>query len=145
MKIFNKRAKFDYELLEKMEAGIMLAGSEAKAIRLGRANISQAFAKIVGQEVWLVNAHIHIEGKKEYNPTRSRKLLLHRDQIRAIEAKMKAKRLTLVPVSLYTKGRLYKLELALAKAKRKFEKKADIKAHDIERNTLRELRGYKDN
>ncbi|MEK7525969.1 MAG: SsrA-binding protein [Patescibacteria group bacterium] len=153
MRVFNKRAKFDYELLEKVEAGIELQGSEAKAIRLGRVNISQAFAKIIGNQVWLVNAHIPIEGKKEYNPTRSRKLLLHRDQIRTIEAKMKARRLTLVPVSLYTKrslrpngrkSRLYKLELALAKAKRKFEKKADIKAHDIERNTLRELRGYKD-
>lgn len=145
MKIFNKRAKFDNELFEKIEAGIVLAGSEAKSVRLGKANITQSFAKIVGNEAWLINAHIHIEGKKDYDATRSRKLLLHREEIRQLEAKMKAKKLTLVPVSLYTKRRLYKVELALAKPKKKFEKKASKKLADIENNTARELRGYKDN
>jgi SsrA-binding protein len=145
MKIVNKRASFDYQLLEKIEAGILLAGSEAKSIRNKRANISQAYAKIVGNEAWLINANIPIEGKKDYNPTRSRKLLLHRSEILTIMAKIKGKNLTLVPVSLYTKGRLYKVELALAKAKRKFEKKQALKEADIKRNVDRELRGYKDN
>lgn len=145
MKVFNKRASFDYELYGRIEAGISLSGSEAKSIRLGRINISQAFAKIVGNEAWLINAHIPIEGKKDYDATRSRKLLLHREEIRTLEAKMKAKKLTLVPVSLYTKRRLYKVELALAKPKKKFEKKASKKLADIKANAARELRGYKDN
>src|SRR6185369_3906313 len=115
MKVFNKRAKFDYELQDRIEAGISLAGAEAKSIRLGRINISQAYAKIVGSEIWLINASIPIEGKKDYDQTRSRRLLLHRSEIRELEAKMKAKKLTLVPVCLYTKRRLYKVELALAK------------------------------
>lgn len=144
MKVFNKRASFDYELQEKIEAGLVLSGSEAKSIRLGRVNISQAFAKIVGQEAWLINANIPIEGKKDYDATRSRKLLLHHSQIVSLEAKMKARKLTLVPVALYTKGRLYKVELALAKPKKKFEKKASLKAQDILRNAQRELRGEKE-
>ena len=145
MRIVNKRASFDYQLGEKVEAGIVLAGSEAKAVRNKRANISQAYAKIIGGEVWLVNANIPIEGKKDYTPTRSRKLLLHRREITSIMAKIKGKNLTLVPVALYTKRRLYKVELALAKPKRKFEKKAALKEADIKKNVDRELRGYKDN
>ena len=145
MRIVNKRASFDYQLGEKVEAGIVLAGREAKAVRNKRANISQAYAKIIGGEVWLVNANIPIEGKKDYTPTRSRKLLLHRREITSIMAKIKGKNLTLVPVALYTKRRLYKVELALAKPKRKFEKKAALKEADIKKNVDRELRGYKDN
>ena len=145
MRVFNKRASFDHELLERIEAGLSLSGSEAKAIRLGHLNISQAYAKIMSGEIYLINANIQIEGKKDYNSTRSRKLLLHRPQIELLEAKMKAKNLTLVPVSLYTKGRFYKVEIALAKPKRKFEKKASLKKTDLERDVQRELRGYKDN
>ncbi len=145
MKVLNKRAKFNHELLERIEAGISLSGSEAKAIRLGHLNISQAYAKVLSGQVYLVNATILIEGKKNYNSTRSRKLLLHRQEIEAIEAKIKAKNLTLVPVSLYTQGRFYKVEIALAKSKKKFDKKASLKEKDVERDVQRELRGYKDN
>lgn len=143
MLILNKKANFNYTLFEKYEAGLVLAGSEAKAIREGRVDINHSFAKIIDNEVYLINASIPIEGKKDYNPSRSRKLLLHKDQIISIQTKIKAKKLTLVPVKLYTKRRLIKVEIALAKAKRKFEKKEMLKRRDIERELERELRGNK--
>lgn len=141
MKVINKRAKFDYDLSDRFEAGIVLNGGEAKAFRLGRVSLAQTYAKIVGGEVWLVNANIPVEGKKDYTPTRSRKLLLHRPQISSIEAKIKGQKLTLVPLSMYTKGRLAKVELALGKAKRQYQKKEQMKKADIKRELERYLRG----
>ncbi len=122
MKILNRRARFDYQLLERVEAGISLKGEDIKNLRAGKANLKNAYAKIINGEVFLVSSTL---------PTR--KLLLHKDQITSLEAKTKAKRLTLVPIKLYTKGHLVKVELALAKAKRKFEKKETIKKRDLER------------
>ncbi len=125
MRYLNKRANFDYQLLEKFEAGIVLHGDEVKAIRLGRVNLSESYVKIVNSEAILLNANIAT--------TRTRKLLLHRKEIDSLIGKIKGKNLTLVPVSLYTKGRLVKLEIALAKSKREFEKKAKIRERDLER------------
>ncbi len=144
MKVNNKKANFNYKLFEKFEAGISLIGGEVKALRKGNVDLSQSFAKIVDGEVYLINANIPIEGKKDYLPTKSRKLLLHKNQIISIQSKIKAKKLTLVPTKVYTKGRLIKVEIALAKSKRKFEKKEAIKRRDIEREIERELRGEKD-
>jgi len=143
--ILNKKAKFNYQLLDKYETGIALVGAEVKAVRFGSVDLSQSYAKIIDNEMYLINANIPVEGKKDYSPTRTRKLLLHKDQIISIKSKMKAKKLTLVPTKVYTKGRLIKAEVALAKAKRKFEKKEAIKRKDIEREIERELRGEKDN
>lgn len=140
MKIVNKKAKFNYNLLERLETGISLIGAEAKALRVRGADLSSSFAKIIGGEIYLVNANIPVEGKKDYNPTRSRKLLLHKNQIVSIESKIKAKKLTLVPTKVYTKGRLVKVEIALAKTKRKFEKKEAIKRKDIERELQEALK-----
>ena len=91
--------------------------------------------------IYLVNASIPIEGKKDYDPRRSRKLLLHKNQIVSITTKTKAKRLTLVPTKVYTKGRLVKAEIALAKSKKKFEKKQILKKKDIEREIEQQLKG----
>ena len=143
MKLINKKARFHYNLLERIEAGISLNGGEAKAVRLGHVNLSNSFAKILQGEIYLVNANIPIEGKKDYSPTRSRKLLLHKSEIISIQSKIKAKKLTLVPTKLYTKRRLVKVEIALAKTKREFEKKEAIKRKDIKREIARELRGDK--
>jgi len=140
MRILNKKAKFNYNLLEKFEAGISLIGAEAKALRIRGADLSSSFAKIIGDEVYLVNVNIPVEGKKDYNPTRSRKLLLHKDQIISLQSKIKAKKLTLVPTKIYNKNRLVKVEIALAKSKRKFEKKEAIKKKDIEREIEQELK-----
>jgi SsrA-binding protein len=132
MRIVNKKAKFNYKLLEKYEAGIVLTGHEVKAIRNGQADLSQAYAKIIDHEMYLINANI--------STNRTRKLLLHKDQIISIQSKIKAKKLTLVPLSLYNKAALIKVELALAKAKRKFEKKEAIKRKEIEREIEKEFK-----
>lgn len=144
MKVTNKKTHFNYNLFDKYEVGITLLGGEVKAIRTGNIDLSTSFAKIVDGEVYLINANIPIEGKKDYSPTRSRKLLLHKDQIISIQSKIKAKKLTLVATRVYTKGRLIKAEIALAKSKKRFEKKEAIKRKDIEREVERELRGDKD-
>jgi SsrA-binding protein len=123
MQIINKKAKFNYKLFETYEAGIVLKGSEAKALRTNGADLGNSYAKIVSGEVYLINANIQIPGKIDYNPTRSRKLLLHKDQIVTIATKIKQKRLTIVPTKIYSKGNLFKVEVALAKSKRKFEKR----------------------
>ena len=141
MRIFNRKARFNYKLLGRFEAGIALLGAEVKAVRRGAVDLSSSFAKIMGDEVYLINANIPVEGKKDYNTKRIRKLLLHKNQIVSIQSKIKAKKLTLVPTKVYTKGRLIKVEVALAKAKRKYEKKEAIKRKDIEREIERELKG----
>ncbi len=140
MKIFNKRARFDYQILEKIEAGISLSGGEARAVRTGHINLTGSFVKIINREAYLVNANIPVPDKKYYEPTVSRKLLLHKGQILDLLTKMKQKNLTIVPVSVYTKKRLIKLEIALAKSKRLFEKKEAQKKVDIQRDIDMELK-----
>jgi SsrA-binding protein len=140
MQKINKKARFNYKLFEKFETGISLFGAEVKAIRKGSIELSQSYAKLINNEVYLVNADIPVEGKKDYKARRIRKLLLHKDQIISIKTRIKAKKLTLVPVRVYTKGRLIKVEIALAKHKRKFEKKEVIKRRDIEREIEQELK-----
>ncbi len=142
MSIINKRARYEYSLTEdRVEAGISLSGAEAKAIREGHADLSQSVARVMGQEIYLINANIPIAGAQNYTSTRTRKLLLHKGEIVAISTKAKQQKLTLVPVKMYTKGRLVKLELALGKPKRKFEKRQTIKKKDIERELAAELKG----
>ena len=143
MKIINKKARFDYKLFEKFEAGVVLTGSEAKAVKKGSVDLKSAHAKTIGNEIYLVNTNISANNVER--PTRSRKLLLHKKQIVAIQTKIKAKRLTLVPTKIYTKGRLIKIEIAIAKAKRKYQKKESLKEKDIKREIERGLRGSKDN
>jgi SsrA-binding protein len=140
MKILNRKARFNYKLFDKFEAGISLIGGEVKAIRRGHVDLSHSYAKIIDNEIYLINANIPIEGKKDYKPARTRKLLLHKKQIITISAKIKAKRLTLIPTKVYTRKRLVKVEVALAKTKRKFEKKQAIKNRDIEREIEAELK-----
>lgn len=142
MRIFNKRAKFEYELTpEKVEAGVSLRGIEAKSLRENRGDISQAHVKIMSGEAFLINANIPASGIEKYDATRIRKLLLHKRELISLETKMKAKKLQLVPIVLYNKGRLIKLSLSLGKPKRKFEKKESLKKADIKRDIEREFRG----
>jgi SsrA-binding protein len=141
MKIVNRRAKFDYKLEpERIEAGIALSGGEAKAVRTGHADLSQSVARILNGEVWLINANIPVAGVKDYTSTRSRKLLLHGLEILSLLTKMKQRKLILVPTLMYNKGRLIKVELALGRPKRKFEKKEAIKRKDIKREIERDFR-----
>lgn len=133
MRVFNRKARFNYKLEpDRFEAGICLTGGEAKSVREKHADLFQAVCRIVDGEVYLINANIPVAGAK-LDPTRSRKLLLHKREMVAIATKAKQRKLTLLPISLYNKGRLIKVELALGKAKKQFEKRETIKKRDIER------------
>lgn len=142
MGLINKKARFEYELIgEGIEAGLSLKGAEAKSLRENRGDLSQSFAKIIGNEIFLVNANIPAAGIENYDSTRTRKLLLHHKEILSLATKMKQRKLQIVPLRLYNKGRLIKLYLELGKPKRQFEKKEKVKLHDIQRDLERELKG----
>ncbi len=142
MKVVNKKANFNYTLFpERIEAGIALKGIEAKSFRDNRIDLLNSFVKIINGEVYLVNANIPAKGLQKYDPTRARKLLLHKREIIKLITKTKQQKLQIVAVSMYNKHRKIKLELALAKPKRKFDKKESIKKHDVQRDIERELKG----
>lgn len=142
MKITNKKALYDYELLETLEAGINLYGSEVKAIRLGHADLSGSFVRIVGNEAYLINAKIfpyQYSRPEGYDERRTRKLLLHKKEIVAIKSKTDGANLTLVPLSLYLKNGFIKLEIAIGKGRKQYEKKRKIKERDINRAVEAEI------
>lgn len=141
----NKRATFDYEILEKFEAGLVLAGYEVKAAKLGHMSLKGAYVVIAGNEASLLNAHIsHYQPKNmpaDYEPTRSRKLLLHKSEIKTLIGESKEKGLTLVPLSVYTnKTGKIKLSFAVARGKKKFDKRAAIGEKEAKRRIQRALR-----
>ncbi len=141
-RIFNKKASFEYELTpEKVEAGIVLKGIEAKAFRDGRVDLSQAHVRVLDGEIFLINCNIPAGEIKGYEPTRMRKLLLHKNEILSLVTKMKQKKLQIVPTMMYNSSSRIKLELVLGVPKRKFDKKDSIKKHDVQRDIDRELRG----
>ena len=127
-------------MLEKYEVGISLRGAEVKEIKKGNIDLSHSYAKLIGDEAFLINANVPVKGTDDYKSTRTRKLLLHRDELTSINAKIKAKKLTLVPTKVYTRGPFIKLEIALAKTKKKFEKKELLRKKDIEREVERQLK-----
>lgn len=145
MRIVNRKARFKYHILEKVEAGIVLTGADIKSIRTSRANINESFAKIKDGEVFLMNAHINPwMGSQIYQSSKSdRKLLLHKKQILNWQGKMAGGKLTVVPLSIYIKNNLAKVQLGLAKSKAKFDKRATLKKKTIERDIEREMRGEK--
>lgn len=142
MKIFNRKARFKYQFLEKVEAGIVLSGADIKSIRAGRVDLTESFARIRDGEVFLVNANIlpWMGSQKFGDPRRDRKLLLHKNQILNLLGKMSGGNLALVPVSIFIKGNLAKVELALAKSKAKFDKRVSLRKKTIERDIERELK-----
>ncbi|MCL4538801.1 MAG: SsrA-binding protein SmpB [Bacteroidetes bacterium] len=136
----NRRARFEYQILETTEAGIVLKGSEVKSVRQGKVDISDCFASVKDGEVWLHNMHVAAyqnAGAFGHNPRRTRKLLLHRREIRKLIGKTKQKGLSLVPIRLYWKHGLAKVELAIAKGKQAFDKRETIKQRDQEREMRR--------
>ncbi|OGD83708.1 SsrA-binding protein [Candidatus Curtissbacteria bacterium RBG_13_40_7] len=145
VKIFNRRARHKYQILDKVETGIVLTGAEIKSIRAGRVDLSEAFARIRDGQIFLVNAFINpwMGSQKFVDARRERKLLLHKRQILNWQGKIAGAKLTLVPLSIYIKGNLAKAELALAKSKAKFDKRAALRKKTIERDVERELRGEK--
>ena len=137
MKITNRKAFFDALILERFEAGIHLLGSEVKAVRLGHADLTGSFVRIMGSEAYLVNSNIfpyEYARPEGYDARRTRKLLLHKKEIIALKSKMEGQNLTLVPISLYTTSHHIKLELALGKPKKKIDKRRDLKKKTIDRD-----------
>jgi len=141
----NKKAHFDYEILEKIEAGIVLTGIEAKAVKTGKADLSGSFAIIRNNKISLLNCSISPYQPKNinfiYEPDRTKKLLLNKKEIEYLTGKIKQKNLTLIPLRMYTKHGLVKVELGLAKGKKKFDKRETIKKRETKRNVDRAKRG----
>ena len=134
----NRKAFHDYHIIETFEAGIVLVGTEVKSIREGSANLRDSFARLEDGEVWLYNVHINPyshRGYTDHEPTRKRKLLLHRQEIRKLIGKTVEKGMTLVPTRLYFKNGHVKVSLALAKGKQAHDKRETLKRRDIDRET----------
>lgn len=143
MKITNRQAHHEYTILETLEAGVRLLGAEVKMIKAGRMNLEGAYVRLIGSEAFLVNAEIppypfaRMEG---YDSRRTRKLLLHKKELIALTSKIAQSNLTLIPLSCYNKGHFVKIEIGLARGKKKYEKREAIRRKDMDREVERELR-----
>jgi SsrA-binding protein len=139
--VSNRRARHDYEILERFEAGIVLSGAEVKSLRGGRGSLAESFARVRDGEVWLEGMHIppyeQAMDKRAYDPIRTRKLLLHRKEIERLIGKTAERGLALVPLRVYFSHGLAKVELGLGRGKRRFEKRQDIARREHEREMLR--------
>jgi SsrA-binding protein len=138
----NRRARHKYEILERLEAGIELVGSEVKSLRQGKAQIAEAYAVVEGGEVWLRGAHIppyEPAAMQNHEPDRPRKLLLHRREIDRLAGQTQQKGRTLVPLRLYFKGPRAKLELGLARGKEQRDRRRELRERDVAREVEREL------
>jgi SsrA-binding protein len=134
----NRKAHHDYHLLETFEAGVVLLGTEVKAIREGRVNLRDSFARVEDGEVYLYNVNISPyshRGYADHEPLRRRKLLLHRDEIRKLIGKTVERGMTLVPVRMYFKNGRIKVAVSLAKGKKEYDKRETIKRRDVDRET----------
>ncbi|MCL4375115.1 SsrA-binding protein SmpB [Patescibacteria group bacterium] len=146
MKVFNRQFSRNFEKLESYEAGVSLLGAEVKSIRTGNVRLEDAFVRLTNEEAFLVNADVPIyrfSRPQGYDSRRTRKLLLHRDQLIRLKTKLASvSRLAIVPVACYTKGHLVKLEIALAKGRRTIEKKKLEKQRDIKRQEEKKIKEY---
>jgi SsrA-binding protein len=139
----NRRARHDYELLEKVEAGLVLTGTEVKSLRNGKANLEDAYAEVSGGEAWLIGCDIpeYVQANRmNHVPKRPRKLLLHRREIGKLETKTNERGMTLVPLSIYFKKGIAKVELSVAKGRKTFDKREAMKKQDAKREIDRALR-----
>jgi len=139
----NRRARHDYEILDTLETGIVLVGPEVKSLRQGKASLAEAYAVVRGGELWLVNAHVspyEQAGRENPDPRRDRKLLAHRSEIARLAGQVAERGLTLVPLALYFKNGRAKVELALARGKRRHDKRDAIREREQEREIERALR-----
>lgn len=144
MEILNRKARYDYEIIEKYESGIVLTGTEIKSIRKGNANLKDSYAIIKNGEIFLLNMYIseYKEGNIfNHDETRTRKLLLNKKEINKISDKISIKGFTLVPIRLYFNNGKAKIELAVARGKHTYDKKDAIKQRDIERELKKSLKG----
>lgn len=140
----NKKAKFDYEILEDLEAGLVLTGQEVKSIRTGHISLNGTYITFHGDDAFLTNVHIpkyKFAGNiKDYDPERSRKILLKQKEIAYLRGKSQEKGLTIVPLSVYTKGRHIKLKIAVVRGKKKYDKRRSIKERELKREVGRKIK-----
>jgi SsrA-binding protein len=140
----NKRASFDYTILKTYEAGLVLTGQEVKSVRAGHAKLAGAFVTFHGANALLTNAHIpkysHTGTLPDYDPTHSRKLLLSKKEIDSLRGKSGEAGLTIIPLSLYTKGRYIKVEIGVAKGKKTYDKRETIKKREVKREMQRGIK-----
>ena len=142
----NPKANFDYEIVDKYEAGIQLSGPEVKSIKTNGISLKSAYVRIMGSgSIFLINSHISkykpaFSAQQNYDPERSRKLLLHNKEIIKLFSKVKEKGLTIIPLKVYLKGKYIKVEIGLAKGKKLYDKRESIKKRDIEKDMRRELK-----
>lgn len=144
MHIGNRKAPFEYTVVDRIEAGVVLTGAEVKSLRLGHGKLEGAFVKIVGGEAFLINADIMQYSYARplgYDPKRTRKLLLHKKELISLTSKLDSAKLTLIPLSWYTKGPQVKLEIGLARGKKEYEKREITKKKDQRRELEIEFRG----
>lgn len=138
----NRRARHDYDILETFECGIALEGSEVKSLRAGRVALQDSYARVEGGEAWLLGVHIppyeYASGFGAHDPDRRRKLLLHREQIDELAGKTQQQSLTLIPLSVYFRDGKAKVEIALAKGRRLWDKRHAIASRDAERDAARD-------
>jgi SsrA-binding protein len=140
----NKRASFDYDISDKYEAGLVLRGYEVKSVKTGHISLKSSFVTVKGNELYLTNANIplykHAGNIANYDPTRSRKLMLHRAEIAHLIGKSGTQGLTLVPIRVYTKRGLLKLEFGIGKGRKKHDKRQAIQKRDVERKISKALK-----
>lgn len=143
MEIVNRKAKYNYQIFESIEAGIVLTGTEIKSLRLGKANIKDSYVRVKNNEMYIINMHISsYENGNIFNhdETRERKLLLHKKEIFKFRDKIKLEGYTIVPLKVYLKNGRAKVLIGLAKGKKNYDKREDIKKRDIERNIRARLK-----
>ncbi len=142
----NKKAYYDYQIIEKIEVGIVLTGSEVKALREGKGNLKDSYARIKNDQVWIIGMNIGTythTGIPGHNPERQRKLLLHKDEIKRIYRKVTEKGVTLVPLKLYFKKGIVKVELGVVTGKREYDKRVALTKRDQERELKRIEKKYR--
>lgn len=139
----NRKARHDYEIIDTLEAGIVLMGSEIKSIRAGKANITEGFVQLKEGQVWLLNVHIAVydeAGVFGHEPLRPRKLLMHRKEIARLQARIREKGFTIIPLQLYLKNRRAKIELGVARGKKNYDKRETLRQKDDARQMARTLK-----
>lgn len=145
MRIFNKNAPRDFAIEQKFEAGIVLQGQEVKAVKLGHADLTGSYVKILGNEAFLINARVFpyaFARTDGYDEKRSRKLLMHKKELLRLKSKLSEGKYTLIGISLYDKNGLIKIEIGLAKGKKQVDKRRDLKEKDVQRDIDREVKQY---
>ncbi|TSC95571.1 MAG: SsrA-binding protein [Parcubacteria group bacterium Athens1014_10] len=143
----NKRAYFDYEILKKYEAGLVLSGPEVKSAKMSGINLQGSYVELIGREAWLIKCHIApyppaFTAQKNYNPLKNKKLLLHKREIASLIGSLQQKGLTALPLKVYTKNGLIKIEIGLAKGRKKWNKKEFIKKRDLDKKIKQKMKQF---